>query len=95
MKVRPMNDQVLVLRKENENKTLGGIIIPDTAKEKPFEGTVVAVGSGKMTNKGTRLAMPVGEGDRILFTRFAGVALQLDGVEYLMMKINDILAVLE
>lgn len=95
MKVRPMNDQVLVLRKENENKTLGGIIIPDTAKEKPFEGTVVAVGSGKMTNKGMRLAMPVGEGDRILFTRFAGVALQLDGVEYLMMKINDILAVLE
>ena len=95
MKVRPINDQVLVLRKESEGTTLGGIIIPDTAREKPFEGTVVAVGAGKVDKKGERVPMHVKEGDNILFTRFAGVALQLDGVEYLMMKGKDILAVLE
>jgi chaperonin GroES len=90
-----MNDQVLVLRKEAQEKTLTGIIIPDTAKETPLEGTVIAVGAGRLNKKGERVSMNVKKGDHILFSRFAGVAFQLDGVEHLMMKEKDILAVLE
>lgn len=93
MKIRPLNDRVLVLRVEEEQKTAGGIIIPDTAKEKPQEGKVVAVGPGKMGDDGKRTPAEVKEGDRILFSKYSGTEIKIDGVEHIFMKESDILAV--
>jgi len=95
MKIRPLHDQVLVIRQESEQKTAGGIIIPDTAKEKPIEGKLVAVGPGKMGKDGQRIPMEIKEGDRVLFGRYAGTEIKIDGVEHLMMRADDILGVLE
>jgi len=95
MKIKPMNDRVLVLRVEEEQKTAGGIIIPDTAKEKPQEGKVIAVGSGKFGDDGKRVAPEVKVGDRVLFSKYAGTDIKVDGVEHVFMKEDDILGVLE
>ncbi|MGB7919598.1 MAG: co-chaperone GroES [Desulfobacterales bacterium] len=95
MKIKPMNDRVLVLRVEEEQKTAGGIIIPDTAKEKPQEGKVIAVGSGKVGEDGKRVALEVKVGDRILFSKYAGTDIKVDGVEHVFMREDDILGVLE
>ncbi len=93
MKIRPMNDRLLVLRTDKEEKSVGGIIIPDTAKEKPMEGTVIAVGPGKCDDSGKRTPMDVKKGDRILFAKYAGTEIKIDGVEHLFMREDDILAV--
>jgi len=95
MKVRPLNDRVLVLRVEEEQKSAGGIIIPDTAKEKPLEGKIVAAGPGKMGDDGKRAPLEVKKGDRILFSKYAGSEIKIDGVEHLFMREEDILAILE
>ncbi|PKN28911.1 MAG: co-chaperone GroES [Deltaproteobacteria bacterium HGW-Deltaproteobacteria-21] len=95
MKIRPLNDRVLVLRTDQEEKTKGGIIIPDTAKEKPQEGKVVAVGSGKTDEKGERIPLEVKEGDRVLFGKYSGSEIKVDGVEHLIMREDDILAIIE
>jgi chaperonin GroES len=95
MKIKPLHDQVVLIRQESEQKTAGGIIIPDTAKEKPIEGKLVAVGPGRMDREGKRIPMEVKEGDRVLFGRYAGTEIKIDGVEHLMMKADDILGVLE
>ncbi len=95
MKIRPMGDRILVLRVEEEQKTAGGIIIPDSAKEKPQEGKIVAVGPGKMSDDGKRSPMDVKEGDKILFSKYAGTEIKIDGVEHLFMREDDILGVLE
>ena len=95
MKIRPLNDRVLVLRIEEEEKTSGGIIIPETAKEKPQEGKVVAVGQGRVDENGKRLPMDVKGGDRVLFGKYAGTEIKVDGVEHLIMKEDDILAIIE
>ena len=93
MKIRPLNDRILVLRVEEIQKTPGGIIIPDTAKEKPMEGKVVAVGSGKVGKDGKRTPLEVKKGDRILFSKYAGTEIKVDGVDHLFMKENDILGI--
>jgi chaperonin GroES len=90
-----MNDRILVVRVEEEKKTAGGIIIPDTAKEKPQEGKVTAVGPGKMGDDGKRIAMEVKKGDRILFSKYAGTEIKIDGVEHIFMREDDILGILE
>jgi chaperonin GroES len=95
VKVRPLHDRVLVLRLDGEEKTAGGIIIPDTAKEKPQQGRVVAAGPGKTGEDGKRQAMGVKAGDRILFGKYSGSDVVLDGEEHLIMREEDILAVLE
>lgn len=93
MKIKPMNDNVLVLRVEEEQKTAGGIIIPDTAKKKPQEGKVIAVGSGKAGKDGKRIPLDVHTGDRILFSKYAGTEIRINGVEHIFMKETDILAI--
>ncbi len=95
MKIRPLNDRLLVKRLEEEEKTAGGIIIPDSAKEKPAEGEVVAVGPGKANDQGERVAMQVKEGDRILFSKYGGTDVKLDGVDFLIMREDDILGIIE
>ncbi|MBW1680229.1 MAG: co-chaperone GroES [Deltaproteobacteria bacterium] len=95
MKIRPLNDRVLVLRIEEEEKTAGGIIIPDTAKEKPQEGRVVAVGPGKLDENGKRIPLDVKKNDRILFGKYAGNEIKIEGVEHLIMREDDILGVIE
>ena len=95
MKIRPLNDRILVLREEEEQKTTGGIIIPDTAKEKPQKGKVIAVGSGKQLDNGERAPVGVKEGDRILFSKYAGTEISIDGVEHLFMREDDILGLME
>ncbi len=95
MKIRPLNDRVLVLRVEEEKKTAGGIIIPDSAKEKPQEGKIVAAGPGKRDENGKRLGMDIKEGDRVLFSKYAGTEIKIDGVEHLFMREDDIMGVLE
>jgi len=94
MKIKPMNDRILVVRVEEEQKTAGGIIIPDTAKEKPMEGKVVAVGPGKMGDDGKRIAMDVKAGDRVLFSKYSGTEIKIDGVEHLFMREDDILGII-
>jgi chaperonin GroES len=94
MKIRPLNDRVLVSRVEEEQKTTGGIIIPETAKEKPQEGKVIAVGPGKVDEDGKRVGMDVKVGDRILFGKYSGNEIKIEGVEHLIMREEDILAVL-
>jgi chaperonin GroES len=95
MKIRPLNDQVLVLREDEEQKSAGGIIIPDTAKEKPQRGKVVAVGSGKIDKDGKRIPMEVKKGDRILFGKYAGTEINIDNLEHVFMREEDILSILE
>jgi chaperonin GroES len=94
MKVKPLNDRVLVKRMEEVQVTKGGIVIPDTAKEKPIEGKVIAVGPGKMSEQGQRMTLQLKEGDRVLFGKYAGTEIKMEGEEYLMMREEDILAVL-
>jgi chaperonin GroES len=94
MKVRPLNDRLLVVRVEQEQKTAGGIIIPDTAKEKPMEGEIVAVGPGKRDENGHRQPMDLKAGDRVLFAKYAGTEIKIDGVEHLFMREDDILGVI-
>ena len=95
MKIRPLNDRVLVVRVEEEQKTAGGIIIPDTAKEKPQEGKIIAAGPGKVGDDGKRTPLNVKKGDKILFSKYAGTEIKIDGVEHIFMKEDDILGVLE
>ena len=95
MKVRPLHDRLIVKRLEEEEKTKGGIIIPDTAKEKPFEGKVIAVGDGKIKEDGTKIPMELKKGDRILFAKYAGSDIKIDGEDHLIMKEDDVLAVIE
>ena len=95
MKIRPLNDRLLVVRVEEEQKTAGGIIIPDTAKEKPQEGKVIATGPGKMGDDGTRTPLEVKKGDKVLFSKYAGTEIKIDGVEHTFMKEDDILGVLD
>ncbi|CAK8719745.1 co-chaperone GroES [Candidatus Electronema halotolerans] len=95
MKIRPLNDRILVQRVEEEEKTAGGIIIPDSAKEKPAEGKVVAVGAGKRNDAGERIAMDVKEGDRVLFSKYGGTDVKVDGEKYLIMREDDILGIIE
>jgi chaperonin GroES len=95
MKFRPLHDRVVVRRIEGEEKTKGGIIIPDTAKEKPQEGEVVAVGPGKRNEKGEIVALDVKAGDRILFGKWSGTEVKLDGEELLIMNESDIMAILD
>jgi chaperonin GroES len=95
MKVKPLNDRILVKRIEEAQVTKGGIVIPDTAKEKPIEGRVIAVGPGKMSDAGNRMSLQVKEGDRILFGKYSGTEIKVEGEEYLMMREEDILAIIE
>jgi chaperonin GroES len=95
MKLKPLQDRILVQRVEEETKTKGGIIIPDTAKEKPAEGKVVAVGSGKVGEDGKRISPEVKTGDRILFGKYAGTEVKIEGEEYLIMREDDVLGVIE
>jgi chaperonin GroES len=95
MKVRPLNDRLIVKGLEEEEKTRGGIIIPDTAKEKPMEGEVIAAGNGRVKKDGTKIPMEVKKGDRILFAKYAGTEVKINGEEYLMMKEDDIFAIIE
>jgi chaperonin GroES len=94
-KIRPLGDRILVKRIKEEEKTKGGIIIPDTAKEKPQEGKVVAVGKGKKTEEGKVVAVDVKAGDRILFGKYSGSEIKLEGEEHLILREDDILGVLE
>jgi chaperonin GroES len=93
MKIRPLHDRVLVERVEQEQKSAGGIIIPDTAKEKPMEGRIVAIGSGARDESGKIQPLDVKKGDKILFAKWGGTEIKIDGKEYLIMKESDILAV--
>jgi chaperonin GroES len=95
MKIRPLQDRIIVKRVEEEEKTKGGIIIPDTAKEKPQEGEVLAVGPGKVTDEGKKIGMEVKVGDRVLFSKYAGTEVKLEGGEHLIMREDDILGVIE
>ena len=95
MKVKPLNDRVLVLRIGEEEKTTGGIIIPDTAKEKPQEGKVIAVGPGKVNDEGKKITLDVKAGDKVLFGKYSGNEIKIDGVEHLIMREDDILAIIE
>ncbi len=95
MKIRPLGDKVLVKRVEAEAKTAGGIVLPDTAKEKPQRGEVVSVGEGKILENGKRKDVQVKKGDTVLFTSYAGTEIKIDGKEYLIMDESDIMAVIE
>ncbi len=95
MKLRPLNDRVVVKRLEEETKTAGGIIIHDTAKEKPIQGEVMAVGNGKVMEDGTRRPLDVKAGDRVLFGKYAGTDIKVEGEELLIMREDDILAIVE
>ena len=95
MKIRPLQDRVIVKRVEEEGKTKGGIIIPDTAKEKPMEGKVIAVGKGKVLEDGKIHPLDVKAGDRVLFAKYAGTEVKIDGEEHLIMREDDILGVME
>jgi len=95
MKIRPLQDRVIVKRVEEDEKTKGGIIIPDTAKEKPIEGKVVAVGKGKVRDDGTVQPLDVKKGNRILFGKYAGTEIKVEGEEHLIMREDDILGVIE
>ena len=95
VKIRPLHDRVIVKRLEEEEKTKGGIIIPDTAKEKPQEGRVIAVGAGKRGEDGKLVPMDVKEGDKILFGKYSGAEIKLNGEEHLIMREEDILGIIE
>ena len=95
MKIKPLHDRVIVKRLEEEERTKGGIIIPDSAKEKPIEGKVVAVGDGRLREDGSKLPLEVKKGDKVLFGKYSGTEIKIDGEEHLMMKEDDILAILD
>lgn len=95
MKLRPLHDRILVKRVEEEKQTKGGIIIPDTATEKPIEGTIIAVGKGKIGDDGKIIPLDVKKGDRILFGKYGGQEVKTDGVEYLIMREDDVLGIIE
>jgi len=95
MKLRPLQDRILVQRVKEEEKTKGGIIIPDTAKEKPVEGRVIAVGIGKLSEEGNRITLEVKKGDRILFGKYSGNEIKIEGEEYLIMREDDVLGIIE
>ncbi len=95
MKLRPLQNRILVQRVKEEEKTKGGIIIPDTAKEKPVEGRVIAAGIGKLSEEGNRIALEVKNGDRILFGKYSGNEIKIEGKEYLIMSEDDVLCVIE
>jgi chaperonin GroES len=95
MSIKPLGDRLLVKRLELEEKTRGGIIIPDTAKEKPLEGVVRAAGPGRLNDKGERSALAVQEGNRILFGKYAGTEIKIDGEDLLILKEDDVLAIIE
>jgi chaperonin GroES len=95
MKIRPLQDRVIVKRVAEEERTKGGILIPDTAKEKPMEGKVIAVGNGKILENGTKVTPEVKKGDRILFGKYSGTEVKIDGDEHLILREEDILGVLE
>jgi chaperonin GroES len=95
MKLRPLQDRILVERVEEETTTKGGIIIPDTAKEKPAEGKVTAVGNGKIGEDGKRIALEVKKGDRILFGKYSGTEVKIGGEEYLIMREDDVLGIID
>ncbi len=95
MKLKPLHDRVLVKRLEEEEKTKGGIIIPDTAKEKPIKGEVIAVGPGRLTDDGKRIELSVKVGDKVMFSKYAGTEVKIEGEEYLIMREDDIVAIIE
>ena len=95
MKIRPLHDRLIVKRFEEEEKTKGGIIIPDNAKEKPQEGEVIAVGSGKVYDDGRKVPLELKKGDRVLFGKYSGTEIKIDGNEYLVMREEDILGIIE
>ena len=95
MKIRPLQDRVIVKRVKEEEKTKGGIIIPDSAKEKPIEGEIIAVGNGKANDKGEIRKLDVKAGDRILFGKYSGTEVKIDGEEHLILREDDILGVIE
>jgi chaperonin GroES len=95
MKIKPLNDRILVKRLEEEAKTKGGIIIPDSAKEKPAQGEVIAVGDGKLDEAGKRIPMQVKKGDRVLFAKYAGTEIKIEDEEHLVMREDDILGIIE
>jgi chaperonin GroES len=95
MKIRPLQDRILVKRLEGEEKTKGGIIIPDTAKEKPQEGRVIAVGKGKINDEGKVLPLDVKKGDKILFSKYSGTEVQIEGDEHIIIREDDVLGVIE
>jgi chaperonin GroES len=95
MKLQPLNDRVLVKRLESEEKTAGGLYIPDTAKEKPCKGQVIAAGPGKLNDKGERVALAVKSGDMVLFNKYAGTEVKLDNIDHLVMREEDILAIIQ
>ena len=95
MNIRPLHDRIIVERIEEEAKTAGGLIIPDTAKEKPQQGKIIAVGKGKVTEDGKVLGMDVKVGDKVLFGKYSGTEIKIEGKEYLMMREDDVLGVVE
>lgn len=95
MKIRPLADKVLVQRVEAEAKTAGGIVLPDTAKEKPQKGKVISVGAGKLLDDGSRSKMQIKKGDVVLFTSYAGTEIKISGKEYMIMDESDIMAIIE
>ena len=95
MKLKPLNDRILVKRLEGEEKTAGGLFIPDTAKEKPSKGEVIAVGPGKTTDDGKKIVMTVKAGDLVLFNKYAGTEIKLDGVDHLVLREDDVLAIID
>ncbi len=95
MKLRPLQDRILVKRVEEETTTKGGIIIPDTAKEKPAEGVVTAVGIGRIGEDGKRIALEIKKGDKILFSKYGGTEIKIEGEEYLIMREDDVLGIIE
>ncbi|MDL1978701.1 MAG: co-chaperone GroES [Deltaproteobacteria bacterium] len=95
MKIRPLQDRILVKRLEGEETTKGGIIIPDTAKEKPSEGSVVAVGNGKVLENGTTMPLDVKVGDKVLFSKYSGSDVKIEGEDYMIMREDDILGIIE
>jgi len=95
MKIRPLHDRILVQRVEEEKTTKGGIIIPDTAKEKPIEGKVIAAGNGRVGDDGKKIPLEVKKGDRILFGKYGGTEIKIEGEEYLIMREDDVLGIIE
>lgn len=95
MKIKPLHDRVIVKRIKEDDKTKGGIIIPDTAKEKPIEGEILAVGPGKILDNGKQQALEVKKGDRVLFGKYAGTEIKIEGEEHLIMREDDIIAIVE
>jgi chaperonin GroES len=93
--IRPLNDRIIVRRTEDQEQMRGGLYIPDTAKEKPQEGEVIAVGNGKLLDNGTRIAIDIKAGDKVLFGKYAGTEIKLDGEEYLILREDDVLGVIE